>query len=185
MTNWITRLLALLFFSSLAGLTFLFFFLDIAGWIQIPGYAIPPVLCVFYMFFSGYAKKGWIVALMLAATTSFNIPLQNWLFHSADDIVEYKSAEALYQPENKALRHPRLQPFRKRDRTHHPNPQPSNRTAQLPERDNETHLYRRSGFCRFPPSKPIPQTRSNRMDHLHAQKRPANGRLFRTLQVQS
>ena len=103
MTNWITRLLALLFFSSLAGLAFLFFFLDIAGWIQIPGYAVPPVLSVFYMFFCGYAKKGWIVALMLAATTSFNIPLQNWLFHSADDIVQYKSAEALYQPENKAL----------------------------------------------------------------------------------
>ena len=103
MTNWITRLLALLFFSSLAGLAFLFFFLDIAGWIQIPGCAVPPVLSVFYMFFCGYAKKGWIVALMLAATTSFNIPLQNWLFHSADDIVQYKSAEALYQPENKAL----------------------------------------------------------------------------------
>lgn len=103
MTNWVTRLLAILFLSSLAGVVFLYLFLDIAGWMQIAGYAVPPVLAVLFLSFSGCAKRGWVAVLLLAATAGFNVPLQNWLFHSADDIVQYPSVEALFQPENKAL----------------------------------------------------------------------------------
>ena len=40
---------------------------------------------------------------MAAASMAFNIPLQNWLFHSADEVVRYHAVTDLYNLENNAL----------------------------------------------------------------------------------
>ena len=39
----------------------------------------------------------------VVASVAFNVPLQNWLFHSADDIVRYVSITDLYKEKNKPL----------------------------------------------------------------------------------
>ena len=41
--------------------------------------------------------------LMAAASMAFNIPLQNWPFHSADEVVRYHAVTDLYNLENNAL----------------------------------------------------------------------------------
>ena len=40
---------------------------------------------------------------MAAASMAFNIPLQNWLFHSADEVVRYHAVTDLYNGGNNAL----------------------------------------------------------------------------------
>lgn len=91
MKNWVVKLLLLLFIPSLAGILFTVALgFNPGGWLQITTYALPPLLTL--------AGGAFIVAsrwkipfliLMAAASMAFNMPLQNWLFHSADEVVRY------------------------------------------------------------------------------------------------
>lgn len=105
MKNWVVKLLLLLFIPSLAGILFTVALgFNPGGWLQIATYALPPLLTL--------AGGAFIVAsrwkipfliLMAAASMAFNIPLQNWLFHSADEVVRYHAVTDLYNLENNAL----------------------------------------------------------------------------------
>ena len=91
MKNWVVKLLLLLFIPSFVGILFTVILgFNPGGWLQITTYALPPLLTL--------AGGAFIVAsrwkipfliLMAAASMAFNIPLQNWLFHSADEVVRF------------------------------------------------------------------------------------------------
>ena len=105
MKNWVVKLLLLLFIPSFVGILFTVILgFNPGGWLQIATYAFPPLLTL--------AGGAFIVAsrwkipfliLMAAASMAFNIPLQNWLFHSADEVVRYHAVTDLYNLENNAL----------------------------------------------------------------------------------
>ena len=105
MKNWVVKLLLLLFIPSFVGILFTVILgFNPGGWLQITTYALPPLLTL--------AGGAFIVAsrwkipfliLMAAASMAFNIPLQNWLFHSADEVVRYHAVTDLYNLENNAL----------------------------------------------------------------------------------
>ena len=46
---------------------------------------------------------GLLLLWTFVASVAFNVPLQNWLFHSADDIVRYASITDLYKEKDKPM----------------------------------------------------------------------------------
>lgn len=105
MTNWIYNLLALLIFPTLLGII-AFYFLQsyLQDWILILSYGAASIVATLLAYF--FYKGKWATLfyfLIFFTTLAFNIPLQNWLFHSADDIANYASIEDLYNPEKSAL----------------------------------------------------------------------------------
>ena len=62
---------------------------------------------VSFFYYCGYLLQGrWMGLLLLwtfVASVAFNVPLQNWLFHSADDIVRYASITDLYKEKDKPM----------------------------------------------------------------------------------
>ena len=87
MKNWVVKLLLLLFIPSLAGILFTVALgFNPGGWLQITTYALPPLLTLAGgAFIIASRWKIPFLILMAAASMAFNIPLQNWLFHSADE----------------------------------------------------------------------------------------------------
>ena len=74
------------------------------GWLQITTYALPPLLTLAGgAFIIASRWKIPFLILMAAASMAFNIPLQNWLFHSADEVVRYHAVTDLYNGGNNAL----------------------------------------------------------------------------------
>lgn len=105
MKNWVVKLLLLLFIPSLAGILFTVALgFNPGGWLQIATYALPPLLTLAGGAFIVASRwKVPFLILMAAASMAFNIPLQNWLFHSADEVVRYHAVTDLYNLENNAL----------------------------------------------------------------------------------
>lgn len=105
MTNWIYKLLALLLFPTLLGIVAIYFLQSsLHDWILIPSYGASSVVATLLAYFCYRGKWAKLFCFLIFSTTlTFNIPLQNWLFHSADDIVTYTSIEDLYNPEKDAL----------------------------------------------------------------------------------
>lgn len=105
MKNWVVKLLLLLFIPSLAGILLTVILCSHSdGWLQIVTYAFPSLLTLaggIFMISSRW--KTPFLTLMVVASIAFNIPLLNWLFHSADEVVRYHSVTDLYSPENDAL----------------------------------------------------------------------------------
>lgn len=105
MKNWVVKLLVLLFIPSLAGILFTVALgFNPGGWLQITTYAFPPLLTLAGgAFIIASRWKIPFLILMAAASMAFNIPLQNWLFHSADEVVRYHAVTDLYNGGNNAL----------------------------------------------------------------------------------
>ena len=105
MKNWVVKLLVLLFIPSLAGILFTVALgFNPGGWLQITTYAFPPLLTLAGGAFIVASRwKVPFLILMAVASMAFNIPLQNWLFHSADEVVRYHAVTDLYNLENNAL----------------------------------------------------------------------------------
>lgn len=105
MKNWVIKLILLLFIPSLVGILFTAIFgSDQDNWLQIATYALPPLLTlVGGVFMVSSRWKVPFLILMAVASIAFNVPLQNWLFHSADEVAHYHSVTDLYDPENDAL----------------------------------------------------------------------------------
>ena len=105
MKNWVVKLLLLLFIPSLLGLAFTALFQSFLNdWMLMLSYAFAPLLSVgiaYFFFTVKWEVPFWIFITVVSAT--FNVPLQNWLFHSADDIVRYASVNELSDPMNNAL----------------------------------------------------------------------------------
>ena len=94
--NRISKLLLLLIIPSLLGLIF--------NWIQILCYSFAPLVSsiIVAICFRG-RWMGLLLLWTFVASVAFNVPLQNWLFHSADDIVRYASITDLYKEKDKPM----------------------------------------------------------------------------------
>ena len=105
MKNWVVKLLVLLFIPSLAGILFTVALgFNPGGWLQITTYAFPPLLTLAGgAFIIASRWKIPFLILMAADSMAFNFPLQNWLFHSADEVVRYHAVTDLYNGGNNAL----------------------------------------------------------------------------------
>lgn len=105
MKNWVVKLILLLLIPSLLGVLFTVILgSNPNGWLQIVTYAFPPLLTLIGGAFVVSSKwKTLFLFLMAVVSAVFNIPLQNWFFHSADEVVRYHSITDLYNPENDAL----------------------------------------------------------------------------------
>lgn len=105
MKNWVVKLLLLLLIPSILGVLFTVILgSDTTVYMQLAIYICAPLLTLVLGFF--LVKVKWatpLLALLVIASISFNVPLQNWLFHSADEIVRYASVTDLYNPNHKAL----------------------------------------------------------------------------------
>lgn len=105
MKNWVVKLLLLLLIPSILGVLFTVIFgSDTTVYMQLAIYICAPLLTLVLGFF--LVKVKWatpLLALLVIASIAFNVPLQNWLFHSADEIVRYASVTDLYNPNHKAL----------------------------------------------------------------------------------
>ena len=105
MKNWVVKLLLLLFIPSILGVLFTVVLgADTTIYMQLAIYICVPLLTLVLGFF--FIKVKWatpLLALLVIASIAFNVPLQNWLFHSADEIVRYSSVTDLYRPDQKAL----------------------------------------------------------------------------------
>lgn len=105
MKNWVVKLLLLLLIPSILGVLFTVIFgSDTTVYMQLAIYICAPLLTLVLGFF--FVKVKWatpLLALLVIASIAFNVPLQNWLFHSADEIVRYASVTDLYNPNHKAL----------------------------------------------------------------------------------
>ena len=88
MKNWVVKLLLLLFIPSFVGILFTVILgFNPGGWLQIATYAFPPLLTLAGGAFMVASRwKVPFLILMAAASMAFNIPLQNWPFHSADEV---------------------------------------------------------------------------------------------------
>lgn len=105
MKNWVTKLLLLLFIPALGGMLFAVILgYNSSGWLQIAAYVLPPLLALVGSIYVFRLKwKAFFVILMVIAGIAFNVPLQNWLFHSADDVVHYASITDLYNADQRVL----------------------------------------------------------------------------------
>lgn len=104
MKKWVTILLLLLLLPSFIGLLVTYILPDSSEWGQVLSYVFAPVFTAIFAYFLFQTRwKSLWVLLMIIGSVAFNIPLQNWLFHSADEIVCYSSVTDLYLPSNKAL----------------------------------------------------------------------------------
>lgn len=105
MKNWVVKLLLLLLIPSILGVLFTVILgSDTTVYMQLAIYICAPLLTLVLGFF--LVKVKWatpLLALLVIASIAFNVPLQNWLFHSADEIVRYASVTDLYNPNHKAL----------------------------------------------------------------------------------
>lgn len=105
MKNWVVKLILLLLVPSILGvLVTVVLGANPEGWLRIVTYILSPLLTLIggaYMV--GGKWKVLFLVLMAMLSVAFNVPLQNWFFHSADDVVHYDSVTDLYNPENKAL----------------------------------------------------------------------------------
>ena len=103
--NRISKLLLLLIIPSLLGLIFTCIFRGYtANWIQILCYSFAPLVSsiIVAICFRG-RWMGLLLLWTFVASVAFNVPLQNWLFHSADDIVRYASITDLYKEKDKPM----------------------------------------------------------------------------------
>lgn len=104
MNNWVVKLLLALGVPALAGVGFTYFLQpDMSGWLVIVSYAVAPLLSIGTVLFFRVRRQGLLAALMAVASIAFNVPLQNWLFHSADDVVRYASVHDLYEAKEKPV----------------------------------------------------------------------------------
>ena len=105
MKNWVVKLLLLLFIPSFVGILFTVILgFNPGGWLQIATYAFPPLLTLAGGAFIVASRwKVPFLILMAVASMAFNMPLQNWLFYSADEVVRYHAVTDLYNLENNAL----------------------------------------------------------------------------------
>lgn len=105
MKNWVVKLLLLLLIPSILGVLFTVILgSDTTVYMQLAIYICAPLLTLVLGFF--LVKVKWatpLLALLVIASIAFNVPLHNWLFHSADEIVRYASVTDLYNPNHKAL----------------------------------------------------------------------------------
>ena len=102
MKNWVVKLLLLLFIPSFVGILFTVILgFNPGGWLQIATYAFPPLLTLAGGAFIVASRwKVPFLILMAVASMAFNMPLQNWLFYSADEVVRYHAVTDLYNLEN-------------------------------------------------------------------------------------
>lgn len=105
MKNWVVKLLLLLLIPSIVGVLFTFAFGSGATvYMQLAMYICVPLLTLVLGFFFVKVKRAIpLLVLLVIASIAFNVPLQNWLFHSADEIVRYASVTDLYNSNHKAL----------------------------------------------------------------------------------
>lgn len=105
MKNWVTKFLLLLLLPSLAGVLLTAALgANPGGWLQIATYLFPSVLTLVGGFFVVGGKWRFPFLLsMLVSSLAFNIPLQNWLFHSANEVVRYRSVTDLYTANQNVL----------------------------------------------------------------------------------
>lgn len=97
MKNWVVKLLVLLFIPSLAGILFTVALGFNPGLVTNYDVCFPPLLTLAGgAFIIASRWKIPFLILMAAASMAFNIPLQNWLFHSADEVVRYHAVTDLY-----------------------------------------------------------------------------------------
>lgn len=105
MKNWVVKLLLLLLIPSIVGVLFTFAFgFGTTVYMQLTMYICAPLLTLVLGFFFVKVKRAIpLLVLLVIASIAFNVPLQNWLFHSADEIVRYASVTDLYNSNHKAL----------------------------------------------------------------------------------
>lgn len=105
MKNWVVKLLLLLLIPSIVGVLFTFAFgSGTTVYMQLAMYICAPLLTLVLGFFLVKVKRAIpLLVLLVIASIAFNVPLQNWLFHSADEIVRYASVTDLYNSNHKAL----------------------------------------------------------------------------------
>lgn len=105
MKNWVVKLISLLLIPSLLGVLFtLLLGSNPGGWLQKATYIFPPAITLVFAAFLTHGR--WKVPFLLfmgGASIAFNIPLQNWLFHSADEVVHYASITDLYEADKNVL----------------------------------------------------------------------------------
>ena len=100
MKNWVVKLLLLLFIPSFVGILFTVILgFNPGGWLQIATYAFPPLLTLAGGAFIVASRwKVPFLILMAVASMAFNMPLQNWLFYSADEVVVSIRPRACFSP---------------------------------------------------------------------------------------
>lgn len=105
MKNWVVKLVLLLFIPSLLGVLFtLLLGSNPGGWLQIATYVFPSFLTLlFAALMVGGKWKVPFSLFMAGASIAFNVPLQNWFFHSADEVVHYASITNLYDADKNVL----------------------------------------------------------------------------------
>lgn len=105
MKNWVVKLVLLLLVPSILGVLFTIILgVNPGGWLQNVTYIFPPFLTlVFGAFMTGKKWRFPFLLLMAVASIAFNVPLQNWFFHSADEAVHYASITDLYNADKKVI----------------------------------------------------------------------------------
>ena len=97
MKNWVVKLLLLLFIPSLAGILFTVALVLIRGLVTNYDVCFTSVTHSrrrgFYRCFKMENSFSYIDG---SCKYGLNMPLQNWLFHSADEVVRYHAVTDLY-----------------------------------------------------------------------------------------
>lgn len=105
MKNWVVKLLSVLIVPSLLGIVFTYLLRsDLESWIDILSYVLAPLISTLITAFFFRVRWSALLSILIAVTSiAFNVPLQNWLFHSADEVVRYASINELYEEKDKPI----------------------------------------------------------------------------------